>query len=295
MSNPYRRRLSLTALDTDAMSAGELRALVARLLAGRLHGLCFSPYLADQGPGTILGEAQVRERLAVVAPHTQWVRSFSCREGNEHIPQLAREAGLRTLVGAWLDDDLDNNEAELDAAIALARDGVVDILAVGNEVLLRGDLDESALIDYLQRAKAALPGVPVGYVDAYFQFGDHPAVTSACDVVLANCYPFWEGCPIEFAPLYMRDMYRQASRAAGDKTVIVSEAGWPDAGSPEGAAVPSHDNALRFFVETCRWMEEDGIELFWFAAFDEDWKTDREGDVGGNWGLWDSSGRAKFW
>ena len=38
-------------------------------------------------------------------PYTKWIRSFSCIEGNEHIPRLAHKQGLKTMVGAWLSDD----------------------------------------------------------------------------------------------------------------------------------------------------------------------------------------------
>ena len=40
------------------------------------------------------------------------------------------------MVGAWLGDDLEMNEAEIAGLIALAKEGCVDIAAVGNEVLL---------------------------------------------------------------------------------------------------------------------------------------------------------------
>jgi len=294
MSNLYQRRKSLAGLDVDGLTVGELQALVRQVLDAGIHGLCFSPYVEGQGPGDPVDEAQIRERLAIVRPFVRWIRTFSCTDGNELIPAVARSYGLKTLVGVWLGENGAQNEAELDNAIRLARDGQVDILGVGNEVLLRGDLVEDELIEFVQRAKAALPGIPVGYVDAYFKFVDYPRVTEACDVILANCYPFWEGCPAEHALLYMKEMYRRALRAAGGKPVIVSETGWPNTGSPTGGAVPSFENAVRYLVNTCRWAEEDGIEVFYFAAFDEAWKVATEGDVGAYWGLWDKDGRPKY-
>lgn len=39
--------------------------------------------------------------MKIIAPYTKWVRSFSCTEGNEFIPIIAREYGIKTLVGAW--------------------------------------------------------------------------------------------------------------------------------------------------------------------------------------------------
>jgi len=294
MSNLYQRRMSLAGLAVDGLTVGELQALVRQVLDAGLHGLCFSPYVEGQGPGDPVDESQIRERLAIVRPFVRWIRTFSCTDGNELIPAVARSYGLKTLVGVWLGENGAQNEAELDNAIRLARDGQVDILGVGNEVLLRGDLVEDELLEFIQRAKEALPGIPVGYVDAYFKFVDYPRVTAACDVILANCYPFWEGCPAEHALLYMKEMYRRASRAAGGKPVIVSETGWPNTGSPTGGAQPSLENAVRYLVNTCRWAEEDGIEVFYFSAFDEAWKVATEGDVGAYWGLWDKDGRPKY-
>ncbi len=139
-----------------------------------------------------------------------------------------------------------------------------------------------------------MSGVDVGYVDAYFEFATHPRVTDACDVILANCYPFWEGCPAEHSLLYMKEMYRRAVSVANGKKVIISETGWPNVGTPEKGAVPSTENAIKYFVNAYQWAEEDNIEIFYFSSFDETWKVDAEGDVGAYWGLWDKDGNLKY-
>jgi exo-beta-1,3-glucanase (GH17 family) len=294
MSNYYQRKTSLAGLDVSALSLDDLQSMLRQILEGKIHGLSFSPYLEGQGPGTELQETQIRDRLAIIQPWVHWVRTFSCKEGNELTPRIAAENGLKTMVGVWLDEDLDKNEIELANAIEVARAGHADILAVGNEVLLRGELSEDELLDYIHRVKQAVPGVPVGYVDAYFKFVDYPRVTAACDVLLANCYPFWEGCPAEHALLYMKDMYRRVVNVAGGKRVIISETGWPNIGTATGGAMPSYRNAIKYFIDTYRWAEEDGIEIFYFSSFDEAWKVAAEGDVGAYWGLWDKDGQPKY-
>jgi exo-beta-1,3-glucanase (GH17 family) len=294
MSNHYQRKTSLAGLDVSALSLDELQAMLRQILEGKIHGLSFSPYLEGQGPGTELQEAQIRARLAIIQPWVHWVRTFSCKEGNELTPRIAKENGLKTMVGVWLDEDLEKNETELANAIEVAKAGHADILAVGNEILLRGELSEDELLEYIHRAKQAVPDVPVGYVDAYFKFVDYPRVTAACDVLLANCYPFWEGCPAEHALLYMKDMYRRVVNIAGGKRVIISETGWPNIGTATGGAVPSYRNAVKYFIDTFRWAEEDGIEIFYFSSFDEAWKVAAEGDVGAYWGLWDKDGKPKY-
>lgn len=263
-------------------------------LARGVHGLCFSPYLEGQQPGDRISEAQIRDRMAVVKRHCRWVRSFSCTDGHEQTPRIAHEMGLKTLVGAWLGTDRDINAREMAGAMAVARAGHADIVAVGNEVLLREDLSEDELIAHIRQMKAALPGVPVGYVDAYFLFEKHPRVTAECDVVMTNCYPFWEGCPREQALPYMQQMLAKTRAAAAGKRVLISETGWPDQGSAFHGAVPGTEAAMQYFVDTAAWADAEGIEWFHFAAFDEAWKVGAEGDVGAFWGLWDKDARLKF-
>jgi exo-beta-1,3-glucanase (GH17 family) len=281
-----------------ALSSQELADLAgefAEALHSGVHGLCFSPYLEGQSPGSLVDEAQIRARLGIVRPYTGWVRSFSCTDGHERTPRIAHELGMKTLVGAWLGTDREINEREITGAIELARAGHVDILAVGNEVLLREDMTEDELLGYIQRVKQAVPpGVPVGYVDAYYLFERHPRITAACDVVLTNCYPFWEGCARDQAIAYMQSMYQRTVAVAGGKKVIISETGWPHTGTAFHGAVPSVEGAMRYFIDTCRWARQDGVEVFYFEAFDEAWKVGAEGDVGAYWGLWDKNGLPKY-
>ena len=44
----------------------------------------------------------VKKIKNIIKPYTKWIRTFSCTEGNERIPVLAKQLGLKTLVGAWL-------------------------------------------------------------------------------------------------------------------------------------------------------------------------------------------------
>ena len=278
-----------TSATRDALAS----AFNATLQRGA-HGLCFSPYLEGQKPGDQISAAQIRDRLTIMRPHAHWIRSFSCTDGHEQTPRIAHELGLKTLVGAWLGTDAEINEREIQGVIEVARAGHADIVAVGNEVLLREDMPEDALLACIQRVKDALPGVQVGYVDAYYLFEKHPRITAACDVVMTNCYPFWEGCPREQALAYMQSMVARTRAAAPGKRVLISETGWPDLGSAFHGAVPSREGAMQYFVDCCGWAEADGIELFYFAAFDEAWKVGAEGDVGASWGLWDKDGVLKF-
>lgn len=286
--------MSLAGMDLSGKTEDQLVSLYNKLLNNGMHGLCFSPYEEGQEPGTELSEEQIRRRIDIIKPHSKWVRSFSCTEGNELIPKIAKENGMKTMVGAWLGKYKSINEQEITNLIEVAKAGYADIVAVGNEVLYREDLTEDQLLDYIYRVKKALPGITVGYVDAYYEFGNRPKITEACDVILANCYPFWEGCSLEQSYLYMKDMYNRALQAGKGKKVIITETGWPNVGENFYGAEPSTVNALKYFINTQLWSKQDDIDVFYFSSFDETWKTDDEGDVGASWGIWDKDEKLKF-
>ena len=95
---------------------------------------------------------------------------------------------------------------------------------------------EEELIACIDRVRNALPDVPVGYVDAYYEFADRPKLSEACDVILANCYPYWEGCHMDYSLLYMKQMYYQVKQAQPDKKIIITETGWPSEGEALGCS-----------------------------------------------------------
>lgn len=276
------------------ISKDDLRSLWRKTLQNGLHGICFSIYEDGQKPGDIISAEQVERRMKILAPYVKWIRSFSCIEGNEHVPEIAKKYGLKTLVGAWLGNDLELNEKEIEGLISMAENGLVDVAAVGNEVMYRKDLTEEQLINYIKRVKDALPDIPVGYVDAYYEFSHRPNITQVCDVILTNCYPYWEGCPIEYSFEHMKSMFESAKNAGNGKRVIITETGWPSQGGAFKASVASDENAMRYFIDCQNWYNLNDIESFYFASFDESWKTGPEGDVGAYWGLWDKNEKLKF-
>ncbi|MFC3414569.1 glycoside hydrolase family 17 protein [Algoriphagus hitonicola] len=286
--------LALAGKDLQGLSIQELAKSFNGLLQEGIHGICFSPYVEGQQPGDTLTEEQVRRRLEIIRPHTDWVRSFSCTEGNELIPIIAKELGMKTLVGAWLGKDDQINQDEIQGLIKLANEGYVDIAAVGNEVMYRKDLSEEALLDFIHRVKKELPKTVVGYVDAYYEFERKPRITEACDVILANCYPYWEGCALDYSLLYIKDMYNRAVKAGNGKKVIITETGWPSQGSPLYGAVPSDQNFLKYFINIQTWSKMDSVDIFYFSSFDESWKVGAEGDVGAYWGIWDKDEQLKY-
>ena len=121
-----------------------------------------------------------------------------------------------------------------------------------------------------------------------------PHIADLCDVILSNCYPFWEGTSFEYSLQHMQHMVSEARRAAKGKPVIVTETGWPSQGESLGGAVPAYLSAMKYFINTQLWAMDENIDVFYFSAFDEPWKVGAEGEVGAYWGIWDKKEKLKF-
>lgn len=260
-----------------------------------VSGLNFSPYKDGQDPntGSYISEEQIRERLGILEEYTGCIRTFGTSSGLAAIPRIAKEMGHCVAAGAWLDSNTLTNASEIEELITIGLAGEADYLIIGSEVLLRGDLTEQELIDYIKYVKAAVPGKSVTTGEVYTNWLDHPDLVDAVDALFVNYYPYWEGIVVDDAVKAIHAYHYSVTLKAMGKDVIVSETGWPTAGDTIGSAVPTPDNAAAFITNFVSWAEANAVKYYIFEAFDELWKADYEGEQGAHWGLWDSSGVLK--
>lgn len=281
-------------IDFKNKTIQEISQHFTQILDNGVHGLCFSPYVEGQNIGDTLSQQQINHRLQIIAPHTQWIRTFSCSEGNELIPALAKNKNLKVLAGAWISIDRLRNEKEIKKLVELANNGFVDMVAVGNEVLHRNEMPLTELVSYINRIKQSIPNhIPVGYVDAYYQYLENPSLADVCDVIFVNCYPFWEGATFELSMAYLDRMVALTQQIAKNKKVIITETGWPSMGEKVQNAVPDYVNTMKYFVSVQEWVKTSNIDVFYFSSFDETWKIKQEGIVGAGWGIWDKNEQLK--
>ena len=131
---------SLLGTNLDDLSEEELKKLCNKILKSKIHGICFSLYEGTQQPGDIVSDDQIMRRLEILKPYTSSIRTFSSLDEHARIVKIAKDMGFKTLVGAWLSDDMQSNDKEIEGLIELANHNLVDVAAVGNEVIYRKDL-----------------------------------------------------------------------------------------------------------------------------------------------------------
>ena len=249
-----------------------------------LWGLAYSPYRDCQSPDVDEQPSrdEIVQDLEIISKMANGIRTYSSAGINAEIPALARKAGLRVSAGAWLSNNTDSNEHEIEGLIKLAQTVDLESVIVGNEVLLRNDMSEDELLAYIQRVKSAV-NVPVTSAEIGGILLQHPRVMAAVDYQMVHLYPFWEGRPIENAARIVANDYHEIQAKSGGKRVVIGETGWPSGGPANGAAVPSPENQSRFAKEFLTLAMAEDIEFYYFDTFDEMWKS--EGGVGPYWGL----------
>jgi hypothetical protein len=107
---------------------------------GLLPSVSYSPFEPGHTVDTTVDPDRIRADLKKLSTITRAIRLYSSTEGNELVPSIAAEFGLKVTVGVWIDDRKDRNEREIDAAINLARrNSNVIGMVVGNETIYRGE------------------------------------------------------------------------------------------------------------------------------------------------------------
>lgn len=232
--------------------------------------------------------AQIEDDLSILARVTSCVRTYSIDLGVDQVPDIARRHGMTVLLGVWLGREADKNRLEIDRAVALANrhTDVVRAVIVGNEVLLRGELSPQTLIGLIRDVKTRVP-MPVTYADVWEFWLRYRALAGAVDFVTVHILPYWEDIPIEpgQAAPHMESIRKTVADSFPGKDILIGEVGWPGFGRMRDGALPSAANEARVLHDVIAAGKRGGYRVNVIEGFDQPWKRQSEGTVGGHWGL----------
>lgn len=263
--------------------------------SGKLNSLSFAPFREGQGPidEKFPTPEQIDADLRLMGEKTHSIRTYASAEGSmPAIPALAQKHGLKMIQGAWLGGIKADNKVEIAELIrsANANPDVVKRVIVGNEVLLRGDLQSGQLIEYIREVKRAVKQ-PVSYADVWSMYMKYPELIREVDFITIHILPYWEDEPItvDQAPAHIERIFKQvqqeAEAIAPGKPILIGESGWPGEGRQRGWSVPSVVNEAKFIRALIEVANKNGFDYNIVEAFNQSWKSELEGVVGANWGL----------
>ena len=264
----------------------------------KLQCVSYAPFRGAQTPlvpTTQIPPEQIAQDLAQLAKITDCVRTYSIENGLDQVPALAAKVGLKVIQGIWLRSNRIKNLAQIAIAVELTKEypGVITSLVVGNEVLLRGEMTTSDLAANIRSVKSQVT-VPVTYADVWEFWLRNREVYDAVDFVTIHILPYWEDMPMraKFAAGHVDDIRKRMAVAFPGKEILIGETGWPSAGRMREGALPSRTNQARVVSEILDLAKREKFRVNLIEAYDQPWKRQLEGTVGGYWGLIDDRQRA---
>jgi len=267
----------------------------------KLYCVSYTPFRGTQsplGPEVPVDPRQIDEDLAQLKHITDCVRTYSVDYGQDQIAEIAKRHGIKVLQGLWLSNLPERSRRQVATAIALAKrfPDVIAGVIVGNEVLLRGEMAAPDLVRTIREVKSQV-AMPVTYADVWEFWLRHRDVASAVDFITIHILPYWEDFPIPArdAATHVDAIRGQMAVAFPGKDIFVGEFGWPSAGRMREGALPSPVNQARTMHEVLDHAKRENYRVNLIEAYDQPWKRQLEGTVGGHWGLFDAYRRqAKF-
>lgn len=264
---------------------------------GSIPCVSYAPFRGVQNPlvpDTVVSAAQIADDMARLARVTSCIRTYSTDHGLDQIPAAAQRAGLKVIQGIWIASDRTVSRRQTERAIALTEEfpDVITSLVVGNEVLLRGEMTATELAATIRAVKARV-NVPVTYADVWEFWLRHREIYDAVDFVTIHILPYWEDLPVRasLAATHVDQIRRKIAVTFPGKRILVGETGWPSAGRMREGALPSRINQATVISDILALARRDGFAVNIIEAFDQPWKRQLEGTVGGYWGLFDDATR----
>src|SRR6266481_2889424 len=264
----------------------------------KLLCVSYAPFREGQTPlvtTTHIAPKQIAEDLAQLAKISGCVRTYSIENGLDQVPAQAAKVGLKVILGIWLGSERLKNLTQISTAVSLTKQypGVITSLVVGNEVLLRGEMTTNDLALTIRSVKAQVD-VPVTYADVWEYWLRYREIYDVVDFVTIHILPYWEDFPIraKFAASHVDSIRRRMAVAFPGKEILIGETGWPSEGRMREGALPSRTNQARVVSEILGLAKQENFRVNLIEAYDQPWKHQLEGTVGGYWGLLDSGQRA---
>jgi exo-beta-1,3-glucanase (GH17 family) len=264
----------------------------------KLMCVSYAPFRGAQTPlllATHIAPEQIAQDLEQLAKITDCVRTYSIENGLDQVPELAAKAGLKVIQGIWLGSNRLKNLAQISTVVRLVKEfpNVINSVVVGNEVLLRGEMTTADLASTIRSVKSQI-AVPVTYADVWEYWLRNREIYEAVDFVTIHILPYWEDFPIraKFASAHVDSIRRRMAVAFPGKEILIGETGWPSQGRMREGALPSRTNQARIVSEILDLAKRENFRVNLIEAYDQPWKRQLEGTVGGYWGLLDSEHRA---
>ena len=199
-------------------------------------GMSFSPLRPGDDPaeGLYPSKEEIEQDITLLAGKVHSIRTYGVGGSLGEIPGLAAKHGLTVTLGAWLTGDDEGNRAELQKLIGVVKSNpkTVKRVIIGNETILRGELNPEDLAGYLDWTRSELKKlkIPVSSGEPWNVWIANPELAGHVDFIAAHFLPYWEGIPLDEAVGHIDATVQQLRGTFPKLPVLLAEVGWPSNG-----------------------------------------------------------------
>jgi exo-beta-1,3-glucanase (GH17 family) len=280
--------------------------------------IAYGPHRDGQSPGGASpSREELREDLLLMSKHWRLLRLYGAIGPAGTILDVIREEKLdmSVVLGVWIAPEARfdekgqvleklaearaSNEREVAEAIRLAAayPEIVSAIAVGNETQIFWSahrVPQDLLVGYVRHVRAGT-SVPVTTADD-FNFWNKPesrSVARELDFVMTHAHPLWNGRQLEDALAWTKGVVAEVQSVHPDHLIVLGETGWATQRHTVGEQATlmkgklGEDEQKAFCDAVNAWTNAERIPIFFFEAFDENWKGGEHPDeVEKHWGLY---------
>jgi exo-beta-1,3-glucanase (GH17 family) len=281
------------------------------------NAICYGPHRDGQRPGEKQPSAEeLLEDLRLMQPHWKLVRIYGASEFAGTFLKVIHDNGIdiKVMLGVWIDPEerrsdegellerydeaAAKNRREVEAGIRLANayPGIVAAVSVGNEALIYWSAHRNypdILIGHIRSVRDGVE-VPVTMADDfnYWNKPESRELASEIDFITLHAHPMWNGLQVEDALDWQIEQLEVVQSVHPDKHIVIGETGWATSVIYEGQqgelikGKPGEAEQKFFYEEVSTWAGSSRQIVFFFEAFDENWKEgDHPAAVEKHWGL----------
>ncbi|AZL53912.1 glycosyltransferase [Aliarcobacter skirrowii] len=258
----------------------------------KIQSVSYSPFKGFNRE--FLSDEDIKRDINILKNYTYKIRTYGTKEAQK-ILEAIEGTNLKIDLGLWLGENKEDNNIEIITASNLLENysDKIDSVIVGNEVLLRKELEPIELFTYVNLIKE-LTSKPVTIAETWDIWEKNPELASNVDFIMIHILPYWEKVPIKKYNSFVEEKYSLIEKLFPDKKITIGETGWPSLGYNNNSAIPSVKNQARAIRGFLNLAKKNGYTYNIIEAFDQPWKGYDEGNVGQYWGLFNTNREAKF-
>ncbi len=267
----------------------------------KLQCVSYAPFRGDADAAAArprdIAPEQIAQDLAQLAKISDCVRTYSIENGLDQVPALAAKVGLKVIQGIWLGSNRLKNSAQISTVVGLDQGNIPDVITSrrGRQRGAAARRDDRRPISpppsarSKRRSPFPSPMPMCGNSGCATAKSMTPSISSPSTSCLIG--KTFRSAPNMPPPMSMPSAGGWRWRFPG-KEILIGETGWPSEGRMREGALPSRTNQARVVSEILDLAKQENFRVNLIEAYDQPWKRQLEGTVGGYWGLFDSVQRA---